>query len=157
MSTLILYATKHGTTKTCALELQNLLSDHTDVCPVEQKEIDLTGYNQIILGGSIYMGDINRKLKSFLKKHNDQLEAKIAGLFLCCMYKDEKAEEQFHRAFPENLRNKAIAHGIFGGAFNFEKMNFMEKKIIKKVADVEKSVSLLNKEALQDFANKLNS
>jgi menaquinone-dependent protoporphyrinogen oxidase len=156
MKTLILYATKHGTTKACAKELQKLLTDDSKVLPIEAQETDLSTYDRIVLGSSVYMGDINRKMKSFIKKNKDILEGKISGLFLCCMYKDQQAKVQFQKGYPEALRKKAIAHGFFGGAFDFDRMNFMEKKIIKKVAQVEQSVNLIDKDALKQFANILN-
>jgi menaquinone-dependent protoporphyrinogen oxidase len=72
------------------------------------------------------------------------------------MYEGEKALEQFQNAFPEVIRNKAVAHGLFGGEFDFDKMNFMEKAIVKKVANVEHSVSKINYANIKAFAEKIS-
>ena len=42
---------------------------------------------------------------------------------MCCMEEGEKATNQFNEAFPDELIQHASATGIFGGEFNFEKMN----------------------------------
>jgi len=77
---------------------------------------------------------------------------KKLGLFLCCMEEGEKANEQFENAYPENLRKHATATGLFGGEFTFEKMNFLEKSIIKKISKISESVSKINEKAINEFA-----
>jgi len=156
MKTAIYYFSKHGTTKACAEELKRYLPGETTLIAIDQEIIEPAQYDRIILGSSIYMGEISRKMKFFIKKHAESLNKKISGLFICCMYEGEEALEQFTKAFPENLRNTAEAHGIFGGAFHFDKMNFIERKIIKKVVQVEKSVSSINNQAIKEFAKQLS-
>jgi menaquinone-dependent protoporphyrinogen oxidase len=155
MKTAIIYATNHGCTDKCAHNLADELKPGTDVFNIEMNQnIDLNNFKTIIIGGSIHMGSINKKIKKFINNNIDELCKKDMGLFICCMYEGNKAIEQFNEAFPENLRNKALAHGFFGGEFNFEKMNFFEKAIVKKVANVEKSVSNINYTNIKDFAEK---
>lgn len=79
---------------------------------------------------------------------------KTLGLFLCCLFEGDVALKQFEDAFPENLRNKAIAHGLFGGELDFSKMNIIEKAIVKKVANVDDSVSKINYSNIKGFAEK---
>ena len=67
------------------------------------------------------------------KKRSDILKQKRLGLYLCCMEEGETAQKQFNEAYPVELRDHATALGLFGGAFNFEKMNAFERMIIKKV------------------------
>ena len=76
-------------------------------------------------------------------------------MFLCCLFDGEKALQQFQDAYPETLRNKAVAHGLFGGELDFEKMNFFERAIVKKVANIEESVSKINYQNIKDFAIKI--
>ena len=83
------------------------------------------------------------------------LKRKI-GLFICCMEKDEKAQRQLNSAYPKELINHAAVAGIMGGEFNFDKMNFLEKAIIKKVAGVTESVSRVSVEDAVKFAAKIN-
>jgi len=83
------------------------------------------------------------------------LKQKTLGLFLCCMEKGKKAQEQFDAAFSKGLRAHAAAQGLFGGEFDFSRMNFLERKIVKKVAGVEGSVSRISEEAIELFAADL--
>ncbi len=67
----------------------------------------------------------------------------------------EKAQMQFENAYNENLRDHAIATSLFGGEFVFERMNWFERSVVKKVAGVSKSVSDID-QAVDRFAEKFN-
>lgn len=156
MKTAIIYATKHGCTDKCAHTLANELETGPALFNIESKQdIDINKYENIIIGGSIHAGMINKKIKSFISKNERILLNKKLGLFLCCMYEGDKALEQFENAFPKTIRDKASAHGLFGGEFDFDKMNFIEKTIVKKVANVEQSVSKINYSNIKAFAEKI--
>jgi menaquinone-dependent protoporphyrinogen oxidase len=156
MNTAIIYGTKHGATHKCANTLANEIATNAKLYNLEiESEINLSEYDTIIIGGSIHVGAVNKNVKKFIDKNLSILTQKNIGLYLCCMYEGEKALKQFEIAFPEELRKIASAHGLFGGEFDFEKMNFLEKAIVKKVANVEKSVSNLNYTNIKAFAKKL--
>ena len=156
MKTAIIYATKHGCTDKCAHTLANEMGYDISVFNIEtMKSLNLEDYESVIVGGSIHAGFINKKIKNFIDKNLNTLLEKKIGLFLCCMFEGDKALEQFQNAYPETLRNKAIAHGLFGGEFDFDKMNFFEKAIVKKVANVEESISKIDYSNIKDFANKM--
>ncbi|OFX82297.1 MAG: hypothetical protein A2W99_09600 [Bacteroidetes bacterium GWF2_33_16] len=157
MKTAIIYATKHGCTEKCSYTLANELTKDPLLVNLEtMKDIDFTQFDLLLLGGSIHAGMINKNLKKFIDKNLNQLIKKKVGLFLCCMEEGEKAQEQFNNAFPEELRNVAKAKGLFGGAFDFEKMNFFEKAIIKKIANIEESVSKIDYKSISSFASEIN-
>ena len=65
------------------------------------------------------------------------------------------AAKQFNQAFPAELRQHATATGLFGGEFILEKMGFAGKFLVKKIAKVEKSISKISAEAIQEFIRKL--
>ena len=50
------------------------------------------------------------------------------------MEKAETAQTQLENAYPKDLMDHAIACDFFGGEFNFEKMNFIEKAIVANCA-----------------------
>jgi menaquinone-dependent protoporphyrinogen oxidase len=68
------------------------------------------------------------------------------------MYEGETAQKQFDEAYPAELRTHASASGLFRGAFDFDKMGFMEKAIVKKVAGVTESVDKLDIDTIEAFA-----
>jgi len=157
MKTAIVFATKHGCTEKCSLSLANELNNGAELINLETtKEINLSKYDLIILGGSIHAGMINKTLKKFIDKNLNHIAEKKIGLFLCCMEEGEKAQEQFDNAFPEKLRDNAIAKGFFGGAFDFDKMNFIERAIIKKIANIEESYSKINNQNIKAFALEIS-
>ena len=156
MKTLIVYATQHGCTESCAIKLQHQLDSDVELISIKkQKPGNLDDYQTIIVGGSIHAGQIQRKIKKFCKENLDTLKQKKLGLFLCCMEEGEKAQKQFQDAFSPELIQHATATGIFGGEFNFEKMNFIEKAIIKKIAKIEKSVSRIDETSIGEFARQI--
>ncbi|MFP4023051.1 MAG: flavodoxin domain-containing protein [Thiohalospira sp.] len=158
METVIIYATKHGCTDKCAQSLANVLNNNAALINLDlSTDVNLNEFNTIIIGGSIHAGAMNRKIKRFIEKNIDLLNSKKTGLFICCMEEGEKAQVQFQNAFPETLRNNAIAHGYFGGEFNFDKMNFFEKAIIKKIAKTDQNVSKINYNSIKKFAHEILS
>ena len=120
----------------------------------EEKKPGISEYQSIIIGGSIHAGQVQDGIKKFYQRNRDQLLKVKVGLYLCCMETGDTAWKQFNDAFPEELRNHATATGLFGGEFNLEKMSFFEKKIVEKVANVTESVSMMNTEAIEEFAGK---
>jgi menaquinone-dependent protoporphyrinogen oxidase len=157
MSTLIFYASQHGCTEKTANILKSKLKDDVTMINLKKnKRPDLTAFDTIIIGGSIHAGKMQSNLRKYIQKNLDPLLKKKLGLFLCCMEEGENAQRQFDEAFPEELRNHASAQGLFGGEFDFDKMNFFEKAIVKKVAKVTAPVSNIKEENIHQFAAHLN-
>ncbi len=156
MAALIVYATKHGCTEQCSLRLKDLLPGQVDLKNLKDAgKVDIDPYDTILIGGSIHAGQIQKKVRVFCRDFAEKLKHKHLGLFLCCMKEKETAQEQFDSAFPEELRTYAEAHGLFGGAFDFQKMNFIERKLVNKIAGINSSISRISEKAIARFANDL--
>ena len=123
----------------------------------EVPEPDLSSFERIIIGASVYAGDVRKPFKKFCTNENMCLfSCRELGLFVCGMEEDEfKQIQEFERAFPEHVRRYAKAKAFVGGEFLFDKMSFWEKIIIKKISKVSTSVSRINMEALDKFIVKL--
>ena len=155
--TLIVYATKHGSAEDCAKELAEMMDSDTYVANLKrEKSFDLASYDKIIIGGSIYAGRIQKEVSEFCTKNSEVLKTKKLGLFICGMSEGETAEKQIHSSFPQELLNAALAKESFGGKFDFSKMNFMEKMIVKKVAKVESSQTNISDSAIGRLAQIMN-
>ncbi len=152
MKTLIVYMTHHGTTRKVVERLaEGFGSLQTTVFNLEKNHSpDLTDFQTIIIGGSIHMGQIQAGVKRFCEENKDELLTKQLGLFLCFMNRD-LGQEEFENAYPKELRNHAKAHGLFGGELLFEKMNFIEKFIVKMVSKESNSRSELDYDAMDKF------
>ena len=151
MNILIAYCTRHGCTEEAAHTLKEQLEGEVTLVNLKKdRKPDLSQFDTVILGGSIHVGKIQSQVRKF-EKNMDVLLEKRTGLYVCCM-EEKQAQQQFENAFPEELRKHASATGIFGGAFNFERMNFLERKIIQKIAGVTESVFKIDKGEIERFA-----
>jgi len=156
MKTLIIYATSHGCTEKAVKELSQKLSGEITALDLKQiKSPSLFEFDRIIIGGSIHAGLIQKRIRNFCSANLEQLKSKEIGLFICCMYEAEIAREEIKNAFPEELHQMAKTEAIFGGEYNFDKMNFVEKLLVKKIAKVSESVSNLDHDSIDRFANKM--
>ncbi len=157
MKTLIAYSTTHGCTGKVALELKEKLGGEATLINLkEDRNPSLALYDQVIIGGSIHAGQIQKRVKEFCAKNLEQLKQKELGLFICCMYEGDVAREQLRNAFPEELHQAAKNEAFFGGAFDFKRMKFFEKMIVRKVAKVNESVSNLDYGKIDNFASRMN-
>ena len=117
---------------------------------------DISGFERVILGSSIYMGKSSGKMKAFCKANESILLQKKTGLFVCGMHPDkEQQHKELKDAYPEALQNKAAATRFLGGAFLFERMNFIERSAIKRIAKTTTSVQQIDWEAVDDFIKVL--
>ena len=154
---LIAYASKHGCAEECAKTLAGKMNDGADLWNLKEKnQIDLNTYDKIILGGSIYAGHIQKEVKDFYTKNESELKGKKLGLFICGTSEGEAAKKQVTASFPEELLNSALVKESFGGRIELSKMSFMEKKIIKMVAKVEKDMTNVSESSMNQFAQVIN-
>ncbi|MBU1075756.1 MAG: flavodoxin domain-containing protein [Spirochaetes bacterium] len=156
MNTTIIYMTKHGTAEKAARILEEKIRDNVQIINLKQdKNPDLSDFDTIIIGGSIHIGKIQKGIKNFCIKNMNILLRKRIGLYLCCMEQGTNACKQFDDAFPLELRKHASATGQFGGEFYFQRMNFIERAIIKKIANIEESISKLDVKAIDKFLDEI--
>ncbi len=157
MKTLLVYETTHGCTEKCARKLSELLDTEADIVRLRRAgRINLGQYDTIIIGGSIHAGMMQSRVRNFCYEHYERLKKKKLGLFICCMEEGERAEEQFNNAFPGEFRNGAVARGIFGGEFDFDRMNFFQRAIVRKLKGVNATVSKISEEEIIRFARDIN-
>lgn len=157
MNFLIIYMSHHGTTRKVVDELKERLgSENTTLVNLEKDPVpDLDRFETIIIGGSIHVGQIQKPIKRFCDDHKQELLKHHLGLFLCFMNK-EQGKQEFESAYLKELREHSSANGLFGGELLFDKMNFMEKIITRKVSGVKESVSALDEDAIQSFAKTMH-
>ncbi len=157
MNTLIVYATKYGCTENCVKDLAKKLTGKVVYFNLKSGNApDLSQYDKIIVGGSIYIGRIQKEVSDFCSKNLDGLKTKKTGFFICCMRDGAIAESELNDAFPKELLAAAAAKDCFGGEFIFSKMNFLDKLIVKKVSKINKDTSNILTENINSFASIMN-
>jgi len=165
MKTAIVYMSKHGTTaKIVKIISEHLTHQSYDVFNLRNDNTpDISGYDFVIIGGSIHAGMIQKRVKQFCINNTIILLDKKVGLFLCCMEVGEKANEQFNNAFPAELREHAFYTGLMGGECLTDKMNFFERNLVRMVVGGPEKYPKMNDNAintllkeLDEFVPKLN-
>ena len=155
MKTAIIFATSHGTTEKVAKQIQSELGDRAQLFNLkETKTVDLSQFEQVVIGGSIHAGQMQGRVKKFCKQNLVDLLQKRVALYMVGMNEPE-FETEFNNAFPELLRNHAIIRKTVGGEFIFEKMNFIERLIVKKVSGISQNVSKIDDEKIKELVNDL--
>ena len=156
MKTLIVYASKHGCAKKAAEKLGEAFGDGAEVNDIRSiTKIDIADFDRIIIGGSIHAGRIQKDVRNFIQNNLAQLLEKQIGLYICCMEEGERADKEFTNVFPKQLIDHAVARGFFGGEFKFEKMKFIERFIVKKIAKVTESVTNFKEDNIIDFISTM--
>jgi len=156
MKTLIVYASKYGFTRDCVNLLKDKLQGEVTAMDINQvtSQLDLSEFETIIIGGSIYVGKISKKLREFCEKNLEILNQKKIGLFLCCALTENEAQF-FSDNFPAALLESAKAKKTFGSDARLEKMNFLDKTIIKAVTKGDFSSFKISEENIDAFAREM--
>ena len=130
MKTIIIYGSTYGYAKDCASELSKQLKGEVLLVNVSTDTVPtIDEFDNVVIGGSIYMGKISKKIKAYCTSNVDLLKNKRVGLFLCCGL-PEDLEKNIKNAFPDELLKKAISVECFGGELRIEKMKFTHKMLI---------------------------
>lgn len=155
MKTAIIFATSHGTTEKVAQQIQSELGNNSQLINLKEvKTVDLSQFDQVIIGGSIHAGAMKGQVRDFCKKNLVDLLQKRVGLFMCGMNEPD-FETEFNNAFPELLRKHAITSKCVGGEFLIEKMNFFERFIVRKISGASQSVSKIDGTKVKELVDEM--
>ncbi|WP_080902809.1 flavodoxin domain-containing protein [Parabacteroides sp. Marseille-P3160] len=156
-NTVIVFVSKYGTTEKVARLLAGRLGNGVILISLmRNKKPDISSFDTIILGTSIYAGMPQKRMREFCKNNKEILLQRNIGLFICGMQPDSDSRDaEMVNAYPESLRRQAKANAFLGGEFLFDKLNFFEKLVIRKVSKVTGSISAIDIKAVEEFAKKM--
>lgn len=152
----IFYAGKSGTTEKCANKLASKLaySKTYNLCN-EAPNID--NYDFIIIGSSIRVGLIHKKVKIFINNNKEKLLNKKVAYFICNGILSEE-NKIFQNNFSKELLNNSIIYKSFGGELILSNQKgidkFITKMIMKDVNFVEPKIDY---EIIDDFIIKVKN
>lgn len=156
MKTLIVYSSKYGCTAQCAALLQqNLAGEAVLHNAAEPSGIDLKEFDRVVIGSPIYMGRVLPPISRFWQRYRDQLLQKPLAVFVCCGFAAQ-AETQMRSAFPTELLAHARFKEYLGYAFDFAKMNFIDRLIVRLVGGTKTSQSQIDMDKILHFAALIN-
>jgi len=154
MKTLIVYGTKHGCAEQCSKLLASKLSGECTVVNIADGAPDLSEFDTVIVGGSVYVGKIQQPLRDFCDNNLPILQTKKLGLFICAA-NVEQATEQLKANFSVTLLEVATATGHFGYAIKMDRMNFLERTAIKMIMKTKESKEVILEQNISKFAEQL--
>lgn len=156
MKTIIIYATKHGCTEDVARQLVNKLADGTIAVNVEaEQDISLQGVDQVVFGSCVYMGQIHKAIKKYIKKNSKALFEKHNSIFLCKGSKQDSIDDVLSQNLPEIY--PLFEHKVsVGGEFRTADLHFWEKKIIQMVSKKNQAEEpVIDETSIATFAKQL--
>ena len=158
MKTIIIYDSRHGAAGECAEILSALLPGAVTVhklgspAPVP----DLDACDGVIIGGSIRAGSLQRSVKFYCEKESSRLAAKKLGFYLCALTPPDEACSYLSR-FPADLLDRAAAKDCFGGAVRYERMNLIERFIMKKITKSPVNIEKIDRDRIAAFAKAFSA
>ena len=132
--TLIVYASKTGVTRDVALYIQEHIEGSVLFDAAKEQEVDLSLYDQVIIGTPIYISQVLKGVKSFVDTYKAQLLTKELYLYTCGA--DENHEPRFFLdpIYGEELCTHAKSIIYAGTELRYKKMKFFPRLIMKMIA-----------------------
>ncbi len=158
MKTLILYATRHGSTAEAARRIAARMPN-SDVKNIKTDAFRLADYDRILIGSYIRMGMFDRKTRALLLKEIAVLREKTLGIFVCCCF-TENAQTYFQNNVPPQLLETVQATAALGGELDRKKLHGMDKYVANMVLKADHARGILHtftlkEENIEAFVNKM--
>jgi len=151
MKTLVVYSSKYGATEKCAKMLKDKLGETCSLANIAtESHPPLEDYEIVMIGSSIYAGKMRPEIISFVTKNEEVLQAKNIGVFLCCKDQGQEAISYISQNMPTWVIEKAFIQSAFGHEINLEKMNFVERNILKMIFKVKESYSKIDEKKINE-------
>ncbi|AMC93123.1 hypothetical protein AOC36_03785 [Erysipelothrix larvae] len=157
MKILIAYTSRHGFTHNSVLYLKSKLLGNIELANIcDNPKIDVNNFDWIVLGGPVYMGKMDNKLKLFSQQNQDILLTKKLALFVSCTTPDS-AEQYIKDCFPEDIYSTSLYRYNFGGDLNPSELGLFERIITNLVSRLEpKTIGMLNNN-IDSLAQKIST
>ena len=96
-STAIIYSTSIGKHVEAAAKYLAQQSGADTFNLKDQTKIDISRYDRIVLGTGVHAGKPYKPLVSWAEANRDTLKGKQTVLFICCLYKGERAKAELDK------------------------------------------------------------
>ena len=156
MKTLVIYSSKYGATEKCATMLKDKLGVDCTLANIAlESHPNTDAYETVMIGSSIYAGKMKSDIISFVKNNEVKLKEKNIGLFLCCKDQGSEALSYIGQNMPTWVIEKAFIQSAFGHEINLEKMNFVERNILKMIFKVKESYSKIDENQIDEVVEAI--
>lgn len=166
MKSLIVYDTRHGTSRAVAERIAAAMEaagGEADLLDLSARGAaakggaaagSLSGYDAVAIGAPFYMGQWSRRAAAFAKAREAELAGKRLGLF--ALGSDaELGVEAAKAALPASLAGALAAAAYIGGSIRVAGLGRFERFIVKMVSGKAEDSSNLDLAAADSFASRL--
>ena len=150
--TAIIYHSRYGATKEIAGSLAAGFESDTELKSSKEATSELLeNSGRIIIGGPIYAGKISGRLLKLCERNKSLLLEREVGLFISCLYHDERADTQLLDAFPGWLMAHATHADWLGGRVTLDRLKYFDRLIASRFAGLQSDVDLIRIERVTAF------
>ena len=158
MKTLIAYRTQYGSTRRCAELIRAGIGGDVTLADLKtDPRLSVDPYDVVIIGGSIYAGLIQREVVAFCSRNREQLLARHVGLYICCLYREERADAQLASAYPQWLLDRAFVRLPFGGRLDVDKLKPMDRFLVERVGQFSGARDLLRYDRIEELCRAVRA
>jgi menaquinone-dependent protoporphyrinogen oxidase len=142
---LVVYGTRHGQTERIAQQIAATLEvarHEVDIRNLISRETvpDVSGYDAVIVGGSVHEGRYEREVRRWASAHVDSLEAMPNAFYsvsLTSATRDERHDAQIEaiiERFEKQTGWRPARIEKFAGALQYSKYNWLLRRIMRGIA-----------------------
>lgn len=130
MKVLIVYSSRHGVSKRACEMLKEKLDRFAtvEIYDVNDAPPSPEGYDVAVVGGSVRMTKISKKLKTYIRTHGEALKNMNSAAFLCCGYTNN-FDDYVTTELPSDLHFPLGVH-CFGGELKPDKIRGFDKILV---------------------------
>lgn len=129
MKVLIVYSTKNGVSRRCCEMLAEGIDSFAtvEIYDVNDAPPSPEGYDACVVGGSIRMTKLNKKLKAYLRVNAKTLSNMPSAAFICCGLTND-FEDYVVTEIPKEIKFSLGVH-CFGGELKTDRVRGMDRII----------------------------
>lgn len=141
MTVLVAAASKHGATREIADAIARSFGEAGFDVDAENVEdvTDVTGYDAVVLGSAVYMGDWLESARRFVDEHGDELAARLTWLFSSGPAGDppRPSTDSAVNIDPIAATIQPRDHRLFPGKLDKTQLSFAERAVVVAVRAAE--------------------
>lgn len=127
MKVLIVYATRNGVSKKAAEMLAEKLQTFSDIdiYDINNDPPSPDGYDVAVVGGSIRMAKLGKKLKQYIRANANTLSSMESAAFICCGLTND-FDDYVTTELPKSVKF-SLGVECFGGELKPDKLHGIDK------------------------------
>ena len=135
MKVLVVYTTHGGASGRCVEMLKEKIEDSCEVTLCDARATSElpspNEYDVLVMGGSVRFGQIDKKLRGYIKVNLDKINSKQSAFFFCCGFPSE-LDDYIDTQLPKDIDFSLGIH-YFGGELKPEKLKGIDKFFVKMI------------------------